>query len=271
MWERKQLKERAKEVFKANYWKCVVAALVLGITIGGGSASNANGAKDALDKDSQQQIQQVADALIEHKGLIGDSQKEAEFEEDVNDLAQILKTEGINLTEDEAAAAGVVVLIAFVGIVAVSVAIALFLINPLQVGCRGFFIKNLTEQATLGELVSGFQSNYMRNVNAGFRKDLSIMLWSFLFVIPGIVKAYEYRMVSYLLAEDNDMTAAEVLKKSREMMKGQKWNAFVLDLSFIGWELLSIMTCGIVGFAYVDPYKAQTDAALYDELKNVAA
>ena len=79
-----------------------------------------------------------------------------------------------------------------------------------------------------------------------FHTQLSIFLWALLFLIPGIYKQYQYRMVEYILAEHPDMPYKEAMKMSRDMMNGQKWNAFVLDLSFILWEMLGVLTCGLV-------------------------
>ena len=64
-----------------------------------------------------------------------------------------------------------------------------------------------------------------------------------------------------------ELSATEVITRSRMMMNGHKWNAFVLDLSFIGWFLLTIITCGIVGILWTNPYYSNTNAALYLELK----
>ena len=50
-------------------------------------------------------------------------------------------------------------------------------------------------------------------------------------------------------------------------MRGQKWKAFVLDLSFLGWGILSLLTLGIVGIFYVNPYRNMTNAALYERLR----
>ena len=61
-------------------------------------------------------------------------------------------------------------------------------------------------------------------------------------------------MIPYLLAEYPEMSMEEAFSRSREMMYGEKWNAFVLDLSFIPWFLLSGLTFGIVGIFYVNPY-----------------
>ena len=64
---------------------------------------------------------------------------------------------------------------------------------------------------------------------------LYTFLWSLLLLIPGIVKAYEYRMVPYLLADYPELSTEEAFRISREMMNGEKMNTFILDLSFIGW------------------------------------
>lgn len=94
-----------------------------------------------------------------------------------------------------------------------------------------------------------------------------MMLWLLLFIIPGIVKIYEYRMIPYLLADNPNMSKQEAFRTSKTMMKGNKWRAFVLDLSFILWDILGINTFGIVSVLWVDPYKQQTDALLYNALK----
>ena len=85
-------------------------------------------------------------------------------------------------------------------------------------------------------ILDGFRSGHYGNiVLTMFLRDLYIVLWTLLFIVPGIVKSYEYMMVPYILAENPGMDQKEVFQISREMMNGQKWNAFVLDLSFIGW------------------------------------
>ena len=76
-------------------------------------------------------------------------------------------------------------------------------------------------------------------------------------------------MIPYLLAENPNLTGEEAFALSKQMMNGQKWNAFVLDLSFIGWNILSGFTLGILSALYVQPYKNFTNAALYEELSIV--
>ena len=92
-------------------------------------------------------------------------------------------------------------------------------------------------------------------------------LWTCLLIVPGFIKAYEYCMIPYLLADHPEMTRQEAFATSKAMMKGNKWKAFVLDLSFIPWDILSALTLGIVSVFYVAPYRQLTAAALYEKLK----
>ena len=102
-----------------------------------------------------------------------------------------------------------------------------------------------------------------------FLKALYVFLWSLLLVIPGIIKGYEYRMIPYILAENPGIDTKEAFAMSKQMMDGNKWNAFVLDLSFLGWIILSVFTCGILAVFYVNPYIYMTDAELYVALKEI--
>jgi uncharacterized membrane protein len=84
--------------------------------------------------------------------------------------------------------------------------------------------------------------------------------------IAGVIFAYAWRMVPYLLIDNPELTTTQVLKKSREMMKGHKMELFLLDLSFIGWTLLSIITLG-VGLLFLNPYMQTASALFYEDLK----
>ncbi|MBQ6583447.1 MAG: DUF975 family protein [Mogibacterium sp.] len=79
----------------------------------------------------------------------------------------------------------------------------------------------------------------------------------------GIIKAYAWRFVPYILAEKPDIDQKEARELSAAMMNGHKWNAFVYDLSFIGWIFLGVLTLGLLNLFYVNPYKGASDAELY--------
>lgn len=101
-----------------------------------------------------------------------------------------------------------------------------------------------------------------------FMKDLFIFLWTLLFIIPGIIKRYEYMMIPYLLAENPDMSRQDAFAESKRMMDGNKMDAFLLDLSFIGWFILGAITFNIVNILYTTPYMELAHAELYHTLKN---
>lgn len=232
MWTRSELKERGKLAFKANYWKCVLVSIVMGVAAGAGAGSGSSAS---------------------------------------NDLSEL--NEGANpfLSMDPAVIVGMIVafLAIFTFAFVISTLITVFAKNPLSVGCNSFFLNNSYQPATLGHLGSGFNSGtYMNVVMVMFMRQLFTVLFTFLLIIPGIIKGYEYRMVPYILAENPSMKWKEALELSKQMMYGEKWNAFVLDLSFLGWHILSIFTCGILSIFYVNPYVYATDAELYKVLKS---
>ena len=162
-------------------------------------------------------------------------------------------------------------IIAIVGIIVFSaligIAISIFLENPLLIGCYKFFINCKKDGESLNDIVMTFKNGYMNVVLTEFLRGLFTFLWSLLFVIPGIIKGYEYMLIPYLLADNPQMDREEAFAKSKEMMDGNKWKAFVLDLSFFGWGLLSACTCGILYIFYVGPYIHLTKAELYHALK----
>lgn len=146
--------------------------------------------------------------------------------------------------------------------------ISVFLYNPLEVGTNRFFLKNAQERASFKELFFAFQNgSFLKIVAAKFLEGLFIGLWSLLLVIPGIIKALEYMMVDYILADNPGIAPMDALRESKRMMKGHKWNAFVLGLSFLGWEILSVLTLGLLDLFYVRPYIEATYAELYLALK----
>lgn len=234
-WSRKGLKERAKIRLKVNYWKAVLVGL-LALIIGGGSSAT-SGVSFSVQSNSVD--------------VIGDS-----F---VNEVKHI-------------SPAGVIMVVLFaLAFICIAIAIAIvlnvLLINPLEIGRARFFHRDLEENAEIKEVCFTFDRGYKNGVKIMFFRDLYTFLWSLLFIIPGVVKSYEYRMIPYILGENPDMNMEQVFAMSRQMMDGNKWNAFVLDLSFILWDLLGVCTVGILNILYVEPYKRLTDAGLYQALK----
>lgn len=252
-WSRSNLKSRAKDALHRNYWKLVLAAFIVTL-VTGVAGGGSTGRLQQSTREIQESIKEETTTTImtEKNNLMEEIQ---EFTETIDDSTAVAM--GV---------IGIALLIVILIVILVSVAIKVFLINPFKVGVKRFFNRSLVEDAPLRDLVYGYEHNYLNSVKIIFLKDLYTSLWSLLFVIPGIVKGYEYRMVPYILSDNPEMSSKEVFARSRELMHGQKWAAFVLDLSFIGWLLLAGITCGLVGIFWVNPYRMLTDAALYREL-----
>ncbi len=96
---------------------------------------------------------------------------------------------------------------------------------------------------------------------------LYTFLWSLLFLVPGIIKGYQYSMMPYLLVDRPELTIKECFALSKQMTDGYKYDIFCVELSFIGWEMLSLLTIGILSLFFVGPYKRLAIAGIYDYLK----
>ena len=143
--------------------------------------------------------------------------------------------------------------------------LTIFVFNILEVGGARFYLENAdSSDADLKSLFFAFRDpNYSSMVTIMLLKQLKIILWSLLFVIPGFIKSYEYMLVPYILAEHPDMDHKEVFAESRRLMKGAKWSAFILNLSFIGWSLLSSLTFQLSGIFWSNPYLYATRVEMY--------
>ena len=280
-WKRKEIKDKAKKSFRANFWKCVATALIL-VIVGGGTAGafgggggNAFGHRD--EESAGHSINLVnedwnfsfdADMNDDEGNIsigIGPSGEQDESAEEITEAQE--ESQVIDIPAEAMVAFVVVMAVAALFIFAVALVIDAFIANPLELGCKRFFRRNLDEPATMSNIAFAFDSNYKNICKTMFLRDLYTVLWSLLFIIPGIIKAYEYKMIPYLLSENPDMAMEEAFAESRRLMTGNKWKAFVLDLSFILWDIASALTCGIAGIFWVAPYKASTQAALYEAVK----
>jgi uncharacterized membrane protein len=116
----------------------------------------------------------------------------------------------------------------------------------------------------------GFGKNYRDIVFSMLGTQMITLLWTLLLIVPGIYKAYCWRLVPFILADDPEMSGKEARALSAGMMDGSKWASFVLDLSFIGWRLVGALTFGILNIVFTNPYEAATDTELYLALKEQA-
>ena len=236
MWTRAELKENAKAFFRFNYWKMVLVAFIVSLVGGGGGGFSANYTQYAQNSDSSG-----------------------------NGYSSIFS----RMSPQEAMTLFITFTMVFVLIILISTALSVFLFNPLLVGADRFFVVSHYQKADLKELGHAFSNSYMNVVKVMFLRSMYVFLWSLLFIIPGIIKGYEYLMIPYILAENPDIDSKEAFAMSKQMMDGNKWNAFVLRLSFFGWILVGVISCGIAAIFYVNPYMLMTDAELYVALKEI--
>ncbi|MER2024197.1 MAG: DUF975 family protein [Eubacteriales bacterium] len=282
-WIRADLKAEARAALSKGYWRTVLVALILMMVAGSGvSVGNApSSVSTVYNSGSSYEIH---------------SSSGSDFDLDLDFLD--------NLSAEEVA--GIIAMISGIIVIAliISIALNLFLFGPLTVGCARYTELAIKRPADFN-LGRGFSPNYWNVVKSMFIRTLFTALWALLYavvylILTGIVvgvmiasdasggvivflmfllfliglaggfllalKLYEYRMIPYILASDPNMARRDVFRISKEMVKGERLNILVLDLSFIGWILLAVLTCGIWMIVYVNPYKMLTEGALFHKL-----
>ncbi len=155
------------------------------------------------------------------------------------------------------------------GISGTTTLLALFVLMPLTVGFTYAF-NALYLYSNPNVLSNSFGYGfkiYWRAIGGMFLVQIFTFLWALLLVIPGIIKAYSYAMTPYILVDNPELSVREAIRRSQQMMVGQKFNLFWLQLSFIGWFFLSCITGGI-GFLWLAPYYQTSQAVFYQNLRN---
>ena len=270
MWTRKSVKQKGKKAFFGNFWKCVLVAIILGIALGaaGSASSRGSGGFSAIPA--------ITNSFTDdnHSGSSTVTISDDDGNTHTVDLTDPANLNPSSIDQQDLNALIAAFIAVFLAVFIISLIISVFalafrylLLTPFEYGCRKFFRKNLDEPAKLSNIVYAFDSNYKNIVKTAFLRDLFIWLWSLLFFIPGIIKSYQWRLVPYIMSEDPTMNYKDALAESTKLMQGNKWKTFVLDLSFIGWDILSLLTWGFLEIFFVAPYKASTEAALYETLK----
>lgn len=139
---------------------------------------------------------------------------------------------------------------------------------PFMIGMVGWYTKSIYQKTSLGEMFTTYKPQHLwSNIGTGFLMNLYVFLWSLLFIIPGIIKAYSYSQTMYIKAENPNISASRAIELSKIMMDGHKGQLFYLHLSFIGWSILSAFTLHILGVVYVFPYYYAAQAFAYQEIK----
>lgn len=252
MFNRKVFKSRAKEVLKTTYWS-TLGIIILYMLISG-----------------------VASGIY--------SLRLQRLVINTGDTAQLLALSGVLIVSN-----------------LLFIAISIFILEPISIGLYKFMIDSARSNKTdIGALGYCFRSNYKNIVAVLLMKNLVIlayvlvpiiiaatvviglflsgilsgdistlaMVLSFVAsaaLVPAIIKSYDYLLVPYILADNADASWRDSLSKSKQMMRGNRWAAFVMQLSFIGWMLLGMLACSI-GIIFVAPYVNAAEAQMYLEL-----
>ena len=227
MLKSKELRSKAWKSLKGKYWMAFIVLLVLGIL-----TSIGNG------------MVTCSQNVIDIVNMVDPSQMDSTME-----LGALVLV-------------GASLVIAIIGLV-----ISIFVGNAATVGLCNYFIKNTDSKPSFADGFSGFKVKYRRNIGTLLLIGIKEVLWGLLFVIPGIIKSFEYAIIPYILADDAEITSKEAFKKAKVMMKGNKWRLFKLNFSFIGWAILCVLTLG-VGTFFLMPYIAAANAEFYVEFKS---
>lgn len=233
MWTCSLLKTNAKNVLSRSYWRVFAVCAVALLLTGGLNIQYNSGSGQA--ESLPEQVGQVAGNSV----LLGFA-------------LNILLSLGI--------------LVGLLILLATTVGWSIFFGPVVEVGWCRYMIRNRSETPEFTTLFSAFGPGYWNVVAARFYANLRIFLFTLLLVVPGVIKGYEYRLVPYLLAENPGMAPARAAELSSLITTGEKWNMFILDLSFIGWRILGALLFGL-GNLFVEPYYQATFAELYAALR----
>ena len=151
--------------------------------------------------------------------------------------------------------------------ISLCVGIAVLLFAPvLTLGVHHVYLKATTDEkphfSEMFSKMSQFGTAFLTSLVTG----IFIILWSLLLIVPGIIASYSYSMVYFILAEHPEMSAMDAIRESKRIMKGHRFELFVLQLSFFWWYLLCIVTLGLA-MIYVIPYVEMATTNFYNKIK----
>ncbi len=152
----------------------------------------------------------------------------------------------------------------------ISFAIEFFIYGTILMALTSLFVKmfHTTEKLSFKEFIEGF-SKCISGFLGILWYSLWTTLWTLVFIIPGIVKAYSYSQMFFVMAENPKISCTKAMKISKILTKGNKGELFVMHLSFLLWDILNALTCGILGL-WLIPYKTMSFTNAYYSMKSQA-
>ena len=287
-WNRREIKSEGKRALRKNYWRIVgvmllVTVMTTGLNFYSPEAdiagmnsgrlytnSNANIMNDwynsletaAEGTDEAQVLTFLGERYTPKKGVLAQVYNTITADKSV--LYGTLNSVNDMVFKDRFGE-GVVIMVG----VFLSVIFSIFVVNVIQVGHCRFIMENRNYGETKFDRVF-FPWRTRKGMRVGLimlKKSVFLFLWD-ITIIGGIIKSYSYKMVPYILAENPDMNHRDVFRLSRRMMKGYKWKAFVMDLSYIGWYALNIIVpFGILKWVWITPYMDTVYGEMYYQLR----
>lgn len=239
MWSRKIFKTRAKNVLSKTYWISFALCLIAGLLGGFSSIGYQFSYKRNIGSYNPQEY--IRNGFFDS----------ASFWHDYFRMFFV----------------GGVIFAVLMFAIAFSLAYTFFLTGPISVGKNRFFLENRKGKTDFGDLFYAFKGGkYLEIVKTVAWQALFTILWSLLFLIPGIIKGYSYILTPYIISDNPKIGYRRALKLSMQMTQGYKWKIFVLHLSFIGWYLLGLLCCGL-GLIFLAPYFEATMAEMYGTMR----
>lgn len=260
MWTRARIKEEAKNSLKRfGYWMPLLVTFLTGIITGGISGTN-SGSSITTEYTQEYHGEMTPAGFARFFGEF--------FEEFFGEVGAALENFFTNPLI--AMTTMFFIVMAFVIGLVIAFGWSAFVAGPVVVGKNRYFMEHRAFETKFERLFWAFRSGrYTNVVKIMFWKEVKVFLWSLLFIIPGIIKALEYSMVPYILAENPQISSERAFELSAKMTQGEKWKIFVLDLSFIGWRILGLLCC-CVGEIFLEPYYEATFAELYQVMREKA-
>lgn len=154
----------------------------------------------------------------------------------------------------------------YIALAAIVLAALYFVLGSVvEVGYDRFNLDMVDRKDARMETLFTYFNHWKTTAATRLLQSLYTLLWTLLFIIPGIVATYSYAMTGFILAEHPELTASEAIQRSKDMMYGNRFRLFCLQLSFIGWGILCSFTLGI-GTLFLRPYVQAATAAFYREI-----
>ncbi len=253
MWTRARIKQEAKGTLRRyGYWMPLLVSFLLTLVSGGNGYVGGG----------------ITGSTTEYTADVGTGGSYAAFAKDfameISDFFEEFFSNPLILMTTV-----FFVVLAFLLGLAFSFAWSSLLYGPALVGKNRFYMEHRGFEPKFVRIFYGFSKNYLNVAKISFLMQLKVFLWSLLFIIPGWIKHYQYYMVPYILAENPNISSKRAFEISKKMTDGEKWRIFVLELSFIGWEIVGMLCC-YVGIYFLLPYYEATFAELYQVMREKA-